>query len=89
MMRINFFTVILFALVFFVKAEEPGKRSTHFIMGTPWYSDFLEEDDVVVKPSKKTSMTSKRRKGTAEKPKEISAKKMKKAVNGKDNGGKS
>mmetsp|Transcript_22444 Transcript_22444/g.37133 ORF Transcript_22444/g.37133 Transcript_22444/m.37133 type:complete len:105 (+) Transcript_22444:122-436(+) len=76
----SLFTVVLLSLALFVKAEE-GKKSSYF--GHPWYADFLEEFDTVEKPS---TMTSKRRKGTEEKPKEISAKKTLKKVpaNAKD-----
>jgi len=67
------FSVLFLALVL-VAAKADQKKSSHFLMGTPWYSEFLEEDDAAIENPK---MKPSRRKDTTDKPKEVSAKKMK------------
>lgn len=64
----SLFTLVLLTLVVAVRASHDHK----FIMGTPWYSEFLEEEDVMVEGSK---FKSKRRKGNEGKMKEVSTKK--------------
>lgn len=77
------FTIVLFALVLFVKAEESKRSGHHYVMGTPWYSEFLEDDDFIV--SKEAALTPTRRKGdAAEKLKNVSTKKIKKMVDSEE-----
>jgi hypothetical protein len=65
--------ILLLLTVVVVATTEPKK---HFLVGTPWYSEFLEEDDETARISPpKPMMVSKRRKGL-DKPKEVSMKKV-------------
>ena len=66
---------VLFLALVLAAAKADQQKKSHFLMGTPWYSEFLEEDDAAIENPK---MKPSRRKDTTDKPKEVSAKKMKK-----------
>lgn len=74
--------IITLLLTFVAVASIDNDMNDLYSTWAPWFS---KEVGLVV--DEKSTMTSKRRKGTEEKPKEISVKKVKKVVEAKDTAG--